>query len=82
MGEELERMHPKLYSNISRQVLSSRSGSNAGTGGGGGGTVTGGRGSGELQSAENAAVLLSAIARELFRTDITWGKVRIINVSF
>lgn len=69
MGEELERMHPKLYSNICRQVLS-RSGSSAGTG-----AVTGGRGCGELQSPENAAVLLSAIARELFRTDITWGKV-------
>lgn len=32
-------------------------------------------GGGELQSPENAAVLLSAIARDLFRTDITWGKV-------
>lgn len=30
---------------------------------------------GELQAPESAAVLLSAVARDLFRNDITWGKV-------
>lgn len=34
------------------------------------------RGSGgDLQSTENASFLLSTIARDLFRTDITWSKV-------
>lgn len=31
---------------------------------------------GELQAAESAAVLLSAVGRDLFRGEITWGKVR------
>lgn len=30
---------------------------------------------GDLQEAETVAVLLSAVARDLFRSDITWGKV-------
>lgn len=29
----------------------------------------------ELQTPAMATVLLSAVARDLFRTDITWGKV-------
>lgn len=34
------------------------------------------RGSGgDLQSTDNTSFLLSTIARDLFRTDITWGKV-------
>lgn len=56
LGDELERMHPKLYSSVARQVSSRGSG-------------------GDLQSAENTSFLLSTIARDLFRTDITWGKV-------
>ena len=32
-------------------------------------------GRGELKTPETAPVLLSAIARDLFRSDITWGKV-------
>lgn len=30
---------------------------------------------GELQKPETAALLLSAVSRDLFRTNITWGKV-------
>lgn len=30
---------------------------------------------GELQSPEAAPILLGAVARDLFRADITWGKV-------
>lgn len=54
VGEELERMHPRTYQGIARQI--SRSG--------------------DLQSPENTRALLGAIARELFKTDISWGKVR------
>lgn len=61
-------MHPKLYCSISKQVLSRASSNGSGSVGNVGNV-------GELQSPENAAVLLSAIARELFRVDITWGKV-------
>lgn len=61
-------MHPKLYCGISKQVLSRKSSNGSGSVGNEGN-------GGELQSPENAAVLLSAIARELFRVDITWGKV-------
>lgn len=55
MGEELERMHPKLYTSVTRQCTHNSSG--------------------DLQTPETAAVLLSAVARDLFRTEITWGKV-------
>lgn len=55
IGEELERMHPRTYNGICRQISRSPGG--------------------DLQSPENTAVLLGAIARELFKTDITWGKV-------
>lgn len=53
VGEELERMHPRIYSSVARQISRTP----------------------DLQSPENTAVLLGAIARELFKTDITWGKV-------
>lgn len=55
IGEELERMHPKLYTSVTRQI-SRKAG-------------------GELSSPESASVLLSSVARDLFRNDITWGKV-------
>lgn len=55
IGEELERMHPRTYSNISRQV--SRS--------------TGG----EFQTVDTAPLIISAIARYLFKSDITWSKI-------
>lgn len=55
VGEELERMHPKLYTSVTRQI-SRKAG-------------------GELSSPESASVLLSSVARDLFRNDITWGKV-------
>lgn len=56
IGEELERMHPKLYTSVTRQI-SRKAG-------------------GELSSPESASVLLSSVARDLFRNDITWGKVK------
>ncbi|XP_062556077.1 uncharacterized protein LOC134220942 isoform X2 [Armigeres subalbatus] len=55
VGEELERMYPRVYNGVARQL--SRIGR------------------GELKTPETAPVLLSAIARDLFRSDITWGKV-------
>lgn len=48
-------MHPRTYSNISRQV--SRS--------------TGG----EFQTVDTAPLIISAIARYLFKSDITWSKI-------
>lgn len=30
---------------------------------------------GELEEADSAALLLSTVARDLFKTDITWGKI-------
>lgn len=56
LGVELERMHPKLYSSVARQVQSRGSG-------------------GEIQSPEAASFLLSTVARDLFRADISWAKV-------
>lgn len=56
LGEELERMHPRTYNGIARQISRAPGG--------------------DLQSSENTAVLLGAVARDLFKTDITWGKVR------
>lgn len=55
VGEELERMHPRTYKSIARQISRTPGG--------------------DLQSPENTAVMLGAIARELFKTGITWGKV-------
>lgn len=54
VGEELERMHPRTYNGITRQIS---------------------RTPGDLQSPENTACLLSAVSRDLFKGDITWGKV-------
>lgn len=55
VGEELERMHPRTYNGIARQISRAPGG--------------------DLQSPENAAVLIGAVARELFKSEITWGKV-------
>uniref|UniRef100_A0AAG5DID8 Bcl-2 Bcl-2 homology region 1-3 domain-containing protein n=1 Tax=Anopheles atroparvus TaxID=41427 RepID=A0AAG5DID8_ANOAO len=55
VGEELERMYPRIYNGIARQLTRF--------------------GRGELKTPETAPVLLSAIARDLFKADITWGKV-------
>lgn len=62
VGEELERMHPRTYNGIARQISRAPGG--------------------DLQSPENASVLLGAVARDLFKTDITWGKVRVICILF
>lgn len=55
LGDELERMHPRIYSGVSRQISRAPGG--------------------EIASAETVPILLSTVARELFRADITWGKV-------
>ncbi|KAF5295436.1 hypothetical protein FQA39_LY13097 [Lamprigera yunnana] len=55
IGSELERMHPKLYTNISRKA-----------------TVTPG---GALVSDKTVAAVFAAIAHEILKSDITWGKV-------
>ncbi|XP_031620391.1 bcl-2-related ovarian killer protein isoform X2 [Contarinia nasturtii] len=55
VGEELERMHPTLYTNVTRQITRPSSS--------------------DLQSSDTAPAILSAVARDLFRTDISWGKV-------
>lgn len=55
VGDELERMYPRVYTGIARQLTRF--------------------GRGELKTPETAPVLLSAIARDLFKADITWGKV-------
>lgn len=55
MGEELERMHPRVYNNVSRQLSRAPFG--------------------ELQDANAAPYLLHAAAKELFKNDITWGKI-------
>lgn len=54
-GTEIERLHPKLYTNIARQSSISPGG--------------------VLVSDKAAATLLSAIGHDLFKADITWGKV-------
>lgn len=36
---------------------------------------------GELQAPEATSVLLSAVARDLFRTDISWGKVSVVRAD-
>lgn len=56
MGEELERMHPRIFSNVSRQLYQ--------------------RSFGELTEADTAPLLLSAVAKDLFKNnDVTWGKI-------
>lgn len=55
IGEELERMHPSLYINVTRQITRPSNG--------------------ELQTVDTAPAILSAIARDLFRSEITWSKV-------
>lgn len=55
IGEELERMHPALYTNVTRQITRPASA--------------------ELQTADTVTIILSAVARDLFRSDITWSKV-------
>lgn len=55
MGQELERNHPRVFTNVARQLSRETAG--------------------ELSSEESAPVLISAIARYLFKSDITWSKV-------
>lgn len=55
VGEELERMHPRVYSGVARQISRNPGG--------------------ELASEETVPCLMSAVARDLFRSDITWAKV-------
>lgn len=55
MGEELERMHPRVYANVSRQLSRTPFG--------------------ELEDSDTAPMLLNLVAKELFRTSITWGKI-------
>lgn len=55
IGEELERMHPSLYINVTRQITRPSNG--------------------ELQTVDTAPAILNAIARDLFRSEITWSKV-------
>lgn len=54
-GTEIERLYPKLYTNVARQASLSPGG--------------------VLVSDKAAAALLSAIGHDLFKSDITWGKV-------
>lgn len=54
-GTEIERLYPKLYTNVARQASLSPGG--------------------VLVSDKAAAALLSAIGHDLFKADITWGKV-------
>lgn len=55
MCEELERMHPRVYSNISRQLSRTPFG--------------------ELEEAHTAPILLNAVAKDLLRSGINWGKI-------
>ncbi|TDG51154.1 hypothetical protein AWZ03_002517 [Drosophila navojoa] len=55
MGEELERMHPRVYTNISRQLSRAPFG--------------------ELEDSDMAPMLLNLVAKDLFRSSITWGKI-------
>ena len=55
MGEELERMHPRIYTNVSRQLSRAPYG--------------------ELEDGDTAPMLLNLVAKDLFRTSITWGKI-------
>ena len=55
MGEELERMHPRLYTNVSRQLSRAPFG--------------------DLEDSDTAPMLLNLVAKELLKTNITWGKI-------
>ncbi|XP_054739413.1 uncharacterized protein LOC129245339 [Anastrepha obliqua] len=55
MGEELERMHPRVYTNVSRQLSRAPYG--------------------ELVDGDTAPMLLNLVAKDLFRSNITWGKI-------
>lgn len=56
IGQELERMHPKLFTSVARQASASPGG-------------------GILASEKAPGVVLSAVGRELFKMDVTWGKI-------
>jgi Bcl-2-related ovarian killer protein len=53
--EELERMHPRVYNNVSRQLSTAPFG--------------------ELTEGDAAPLLLMCVSKDLFKTDITWGKI-------
>lgn len=57
MGEHLERMHPKVYTNVARQLSCAPFG--------------------ELADGDAAAILLSTVARNLFKpsTCIDWSRI-------
>ncbi|XP_049540246.1 bcl-2-related ovarian killer protein-like [Anopheles darlingi] len=55
MGIELERMHPRLYTNVSRQISNEPWG--------------------ELTEPDTVGYLLHIVAKDLFKTGVTWGKV-------
>ncbi|XP_055596257.1 bcl-2-related ovarian killer protein-like [Uranotaenia lowii] len=55
VGDELERMYPRVYSGVARQLTR--------------------YGRGELKTPDMAPLLLSAIGRDLFKSEITWAKV-------
>ncbi|XP_058054601.1 bcl-2-related ovarian killer protein-like [Anopheles bellator] len=55
MGIELERMHPRLYTNVSRQISNEPWG--------------------ELTEPDTVGCLLHVVAKDLFKTGVTWGKV-------
>ncbi|XP_055838498.1 bcl-2-related ovarian killer protein homolog A-like isoform X2 [Episyrphus balteatus] len=55
LGDNIERMHPRVYTGIARQICRSPSG--------------------DFSSSETVGILLTAVARELFRIEITWGKI-------
>ncbi|CAD7089287.1 unnamed protein product [Hermetia illucens] len=55
LGDELERMHPRTYSGVFRQISRAPGG--------------------EIPSAEAISIILGSVGRELFRLEITWGKI-------
>lgn len=55
LGDELERMHPRVYTSVARQMAR-----NVGN---------------DFYSADTVTLLLSAVGRDLFRSDITWSKI-------
>lgn len=55
IGEELERMHVRVYTNVSSQLSRTPFG--------------------ELEDNDTAPMLLNLVAKELFQTNITWGKI-------
>lgn len=55
MCEELERMHPRIFVNVSRQLSRAPFG--------------------ELEEAHTAPYLLNAVAKDLLKNGINWGKI-------